>query len=517
MATTGRAPAREASPLLRVKEVSKRFGATMALDRVSLDLRAGEVHALVGENGAGKSTLVRILAGMLHPDSGGVFIDGVRQVDSPAATQTPQLAFIHQDFDLAPNLTVAENLLLNREPARFGGLLDRKRARREAQACLAAAGIDIDIERLAGELSVAERQMVAVARCLRQAARLLVMDEPTSALPPDDIEALLGLITRVTTSGTAVLFISHKLDEVFRIGQRVTVLRDGRVVGTQETTQTSVDEVVAMMVGRKLGALAGRATRPRGAPLLELRGLHSPGRFEKVDLSLARGEVLGLYGLKGAGRMAVARALFGLDPDRGGELRLDGAPVRVDSPRAAIRMGLAYVSRDRKTQGLFPNLGVGENLSIAALPSLARCGFVRRRQEQDAVTALLERLQVRMAGLNDPVTELSGGNQQKVMLARWLLTGPRVMILDEPTAGIDIGARFEIYELIDALAAEGLGVLLLSSDLPELLGLSDRVLVMHEGRILADLARAEASEEAVMRAIHGGALAAAQVTPPARA
>jgi len=507
------------SPVLEIEGVSKRFGATVALEDVSLKLQPGEVHALVGENGAGKSTLVRILAGMLSPDSGRIRLNhGSAEGKSPAG-QTRGLAFIHQDFDLAPNLTVAENLLLNREPTWVAGLLDRARGQREAQECLAAAGIDVDIDRLAGELSVAERQMVAVARSLRTATRLLVMDEPTSALPPDDIAALLDLVSRIAAGGTTVLFISHKLDEVFRVSQRVTVLRDGRVVGTRDTVRASVDEIVTMMVGRDLGLLARRGVRPRGDPLLEARGLHSSGRFENIDLSLARGEVLGLYGLKGAGRMAVARALFGLDPNSGGELRLNGVAVRIDSPRAAIRLGLAYVSRDRKTQSLFPNLGVRENLSIAALPTLARFGWVRRRRERAAVMDLLQRLQVRMAGPNDPITELSGGNQQKVILARWLLTDPSVLILDEPTAGIDIGARFEIYEQIDALAEAGLGVLLLSSDLPELLGLSDRVMVMHEGRIVADLARAEASEEAVMRAIHGRVLARSGggVTPSARA
>jgi rhamnose transport system ATP-binding protein len=498
-------------PIVAVESLGKRFGTTRALVDVDLEIRRGEVHALAGENGAGKSTLVRILAGIHEPDHGRIRIDGQEvRIGSPAASLAHGLAFIHQDFDLAPNLTVAQNLLLNREPTRFMGLIHRSRERQLAGQYLDTIGLAMDPDRPLEDLSVAERQLVAIARSVKEDARLLIMDEPTSSLATDDIEQLLELAGRLCARGTAILFISHKLDEVFRISDRITVLRDGKVVGTRKSASSSSAEIVTMMVGRDLAAVSRKSVDAAGEPLLEVRDLASPAVFEPVSFDLSKGEVLGLYGLKGAGRMDVVRALFGLDPHSTGEVRVHGRRVRIDSPQAAIRHGLAYASRDRKKQGLFPNLNVRENLTLTALGRLSRSGFIWPRRERAACNRYLERLQVRTAGSEQPIGDLSGGNQQKVVLARWLLNRPQVLILDEPTAGIDIGARLEIYQLIQQLSADGIGVLLVTSELPELLALSDRVLVMHEGAMVGAFDRHAATEEAIMHAIYRS------TSPPAK-
>jgi ABC-type sugar transport system ATPase subunit len=492
-----------APPIVSVESLGKRFGTTQALADVDLEIRHGEVHALAGENGAGKSTLVKILAGIQEPDRGRIRIDGQEvRIGSPAASLAHGLAFIHQDFDLAPNLTVAENLLLNREPTRALGLIHRSRERQLARQYLDTIGLAMDPDRPLEDLSVAERQLVAIARSVQGAARLLIMDEPTSSLATDDIEQLLELVGRLSARGTAILFISHKLDEVFRVSDRVTVLRDGKVVGTRNSANSSSAEIVAMMVGRDLAAVSRESVEPTGTPLLEVRDLASPGVFDPVSFDLSRGEVLGLYGLKGAGRMAMVRALFGLDPHSTGDVRLHGRPVRIRSPQAAIRHGLAYASRDRKKQGLFPNMNVRENLTLSAIGRFSRFGFIRSGQERAACDRYLEHLQVRTSGPEQPIGDLSGGNQQKVVLARWLLNRPAVLLLDEPTAGIDVGAKLEIYQLIERLSADGLGVLLVSSELPELLALSDRVLVMHEGASVGAFDRSSATEESIMHAIY---------------
>jgi ABC-type sugar transport system ATPase subunit len=498
-----------APPILSVESLGKRFGTTQALSGVDLEIRRGEVHALAGENGAGKSTLVRILAGIHEPDDGVIRIDGREvRIVSPAASLGRGLAFIHQDFDLAPNLTVAQNLLLNREPTVAAGLVHRSRERRLARQYLDTIGLALDPDRPLQDLSVAERQLVAIARSVQAAPRLLIMDEPTSSLATDDIEQLLELVGRLRTRGTAILFISHKLDEVFRVSDRVTVLRDGRVVGTRDTAQTTSAEIVTMMVGRALAEVSRRTIKSNGMPLLEVRELASPGAFDPVSFDLSRGEVLGLYGLKGAGRMSVVRALFGLDPHSTGEIRLHGRPARIRSPQAAIRHGLAYASRDRKRQALFPNMNVRENLTLSAIGRFSRFGFVRSRRERAACDRWLERLQVRTSDPEQAIGDLSGGNQQKVVLSRWLLNAPEVLVLDEPTAGIDIGAKLEIYRLVEQLAEDGLGVLLVTSELPELLALSDRVLVMHEGATVGAFGRSAATEEAIMHAIYRSAAVA---------
>jgi len=499
------------TPLLQAKGVSKRYDGNFALEKVEFDIRPGEVHALTGENGAGKSTLVRILAGITSPNAGEICVDGTVLTElTPAKARALGIAVVHQDFDLAPNLSVAENLVLGYEPQSLPGLVDRKLERQQTGRLLDAVGLAIDPDTPVTELSVAQRQLVAIARSIASPVRLLVLDEPTSSLAADDIAHLLELVRQRKAAGTSVLFISHKLDEVFAIADRISVFRDGRNAGTREAGQSSPDEIVTLMVGRTLQARydSGRTIQP--GLCLEVRDLEADRLANRLDFVLHRGEVLGLYGLKGSGRTTLLRTLFGLQPRRRGEIFIDGRAIDSRSPRDALRAGMAWVCRDRKERGLFANLDVEQNLTLPALDSLSRFGFLLRGKERQAALTQLEALDVRTAGPDQPITELSGGNQQKVMLARWLLCKPSVLVLDEPTVGIDVGAKAEIHALMHRLTAEGMGILLVSSELPEVLALSDRILVIHEGGLSGCLDANQASEERVMQLIHAGSLAKAR-------
>lgn len=496
------------APLVRMTGLCKHYDGVAALVDAHLDIQPGEVVALAGENGAGKSTLVKILSGLVAPDSGQITFAGETvSIHSPSEARDLGIAVVHQDFDLAPNLSVAENLVVGNEPHWRGGFIDRRRQRETAQHLLALVGADVDPGTPASSLGVAQRQLVAIARALARPVRLLILDEPTSALAADDIEHLLKLVERQKAAGTAVLFISHKLGEVFRVADRISVFRDGRSAGILRAAQTTPSEVVSLMVGREraealIGETVGRNLARAVEPLMEVRGLRTRDLSGSVDFHIKPGEILGVYGLKGAGRTTVLRALFGLDLRTAGEIRLDGKPVDIRSPRQAMACGIGWVCRDRKERGLFDNLNLRENLSLAALDSLARLGFINRRAERGAVLEFIEQLNIKTTGPDQAIHALSGGNQQKVLLARWLLRKPRVLILDEPTVGIDIGAKAEIHTLIRNLAVSGLGILLVSSELPEMLALSDRVLVMHAGRIITEFAAEEASQEKVMQAIH---------------
>ena len=493
----------EESPLLKIESLSKRYDGKYALENVHVEIRRGEVLALVGENGAGKSTLVRIIAGVISADAGRMSLEGREvAIRSPSDARQLGIAVVHQDFDLAPNLTVAENLVLGAEPQWLPSFVHRRRERDMALRQLAAVGLAIDPHALVGQLGVAQRQLVAIARSISTPVRLLVLDEPTSTLAADDIEHLLGVLGRQRAAGTAILFISHKLDEVFRVSDRISVFRDGRNAGTRETAGTDRGEIISMMVGRELASRRRRDVPAGEAMLLGVRGLRARGLRGPVSLSLRAGEILGLYGLKGAGRIDLLRALFGLEAPEAGEIRLDGKLLRIRSPADAIRAGIGWVCRDRKELGLFGNLDLKENLSIAALDSVARGGFIDPRAERKAVREYVSRLGIRTTGPDQAITTLSGGNQQKVLLARWLLCAPKILILDEPTVGIDVGAKSEIYALMHELSAKGLSILLVSSELPEVLALSDRILVMHEGALVGALDRLEATEERIMQLIH---------------
>jgi ABC-type sugar transport system ATPase subunit len=493
----------QAPHILKVESLTKTFAGDYALRGASLELLQGEIHALVGENGAGKSTLIKILAGILSRDGGRILVDGnAVHYGTPAEARRHGIAVIHQDFDLSPNLSIADNLLLGREPELLPGVVNRREHRRLAAAYLATVGLEIDPGTLVESLTVAQRQLVAIARSVSPSSRILIMDEPTSALAPDEIAHLLTLIVKLKEGGTSVLFVSHKLDEIFRISDRITVLRDGQTIGTRLTPSTSANEIISMMVGRNLEDLFPKTGHVQHELVLQARGIRRKGVLNDVSLSLGKGEILGIYGLKGAGRTALMRTLFGLDPRDQGEIFVEGKLASIDSPRDAIRHGIGFVPKDRQTQGLFLNMNVRENLSISALDALSRLGFIAGGKERATVAQYISRLKIRTTGLSQAVQGLSGGNQQKIVLARWLINHPRVLILDEPTAGIDVGAKSEIYELIDLLASQGMGILLVSSELLEILGMSDRMLVMHGGSIVDQFSRGEATEEKVMRAIH---------------
>ncbi|MDI3298761.1 MAG: sugar ABC transporter ATP-binding protein [Bacillota bacterium] len=491
--------------LLRVRGLRKSFPGVQALGGVDLEVRAGTVHGLVGENGAGKSTLLKVLAGVLRPDAGEVdFAGRPLPFGSPRACQALGIRVIHQEFSLVPGLSVAENILLDHLPA-HGLLLDGRRLRTLARETLERLGVDLPLEEPVARLSVAEQQLVEIARALSARARLLVMDEPTAALSEREIEALFGIVRRLQAEGVAVLFVSHRLEEVLSLADPVTVMRDGRVVATLPGSQAEADRLIALMVGRQLGEMFPEGERRPGPVVLEAEGLESRGRFAGVDLRLQQGEVLALAGLVGSGRSSVARALFGLVPLTAGRIRIDGREVHIASPRDAMRLGIAYVPEDRHREGLVLNLSVRENVAHAALALGGRWGRVDVRRERAAAEAAIRELAIRTSSSEARVEGLSGGNQQKVVLAKWLGIRPRLLLLDEPTRGIDVGAKREIYRLIHRLASEGVAILLISSDLPELLGLADRLLVLREGRPMGLLRREEATHERVLRLAMGGA------------
>lgn len=491
-------------PLLRIENVNKSFGPVRALVDARLELSAGEIHAVVGENGAGKSTLIRILSGLIRPDNGELVFNGRPvKMDTPAVSRALGIAVIHQDFDLPPNLKVIDSLLLGQEPEPRLGFVRPALRRRVALEGLQRVGLDVDPDAMTGALSASDRQLLAVARAIRKDARVLVMDEPTSALAPDEAARLLTLVRQLRSRGLSVIFVSHKLNEVFEISDRVTVLRDGSSVGTYDISATSKAELVTLMVGRALGEQLHGSAAPRGEKLLEVRELHREGAYHRVSFELCAGEILGLYGLQGAGRTALLRGLFGLEPPESGEVRIDARKVRVDRPQDAVRNGISLVPEDRKAQALFSNMNCRENLTLTVLDTLQTLGFVRRADERTLAMETMRRLAVRAEGPEQPIDELSGGNQQKIVLGRWLVRQPGILLLDEPTAGIDVGAKAEIYQTIRRMVSEGKGVILATSEMTELLGVCDRILVMADGHIVGEFDREAVTEEAIMRAIQG--------------
>ncbi|MFJ2587468.1 sugar ABC transporter ATP-binding protein [Streptomyces sp. NPDC087538] len=487
--------------MLTMQGVSKSFLGVRVLDGVGLDLEAGEVHALVGENGAGKSTLMKILAGEHLPDEGTLTIDGTAHSFShPAQAQAAGVGIIHQEFALLTHRTVAENVFLGREPTRYG-LVDRRAMERRTAELLA----ELDETGIAPrtpvhELSVARRQTVEIVKALASDVRILVMDEPTAALADHEVERLGALVRRLTARGIGILYISHRLREVFDLSQRITVLKDGRRVTTLTTRETDADTVVRAMVGRELGAYYPPRAGPEelGEERLTVRG-GGNSRISGIDLTLRAGEVVGVAGLQGSGRTSLARALFGAAPFTTGTMTVGGEPLRPANPREAVRAGIALVTEDRKGEGLVLHQSVADNALLVTRAVPARGGPAARRE----VTALLERVRLHAHGEDQQVQYLSGGNQQKVVIAKWLAAGPRVLLFDEPTRGVDVGAKAAIHTLVRELAREGLAVLIISSELPELIGMSDRVLVMSQGRLAGELP-AGAPEEAVMRIATGG-------------
>jgi inositol transport system ATP-binding protein len=486
--------------LLEAEDLRKEFPGVLALDGVSLRVRAGTVHAVMGENGAGKSTLMKIIAGIHPPDRGTVKLHGrPLRLASPREALQHGIAMIHQELNLMPTMTVAENVWIGREPLAGLGLVDHRELRRRTAELFLRLGIETDPSLRVSELSVAERQMIEIAKALSGDADLLIMDEPTSALTSRETQHLFNLIRGLKAQGRGILYITHRLSEVFEVADEISVLRDGRYIGTRPASATTADELIRWMVGRELTQLFPRKDFAPGPVVLSVRALGLAGRFQDVSFDLRAGEILGVAGLVGAGRSNLAETLFGLTPATSGTIALEGREVAIGRPSDAVALGMALVTEDRKESGCFLPLDVLANLTLAALRvRFVRAGFVSRAEARRECERVGASLRLRTPGLDEPVMNLSGGNQQKVLIGRWLLTGPRILILDEPTRGIDVGAKAEIHRLIVELARRGAAVLLISSDLPEVLGMSDRIMVMHEGRVTGFLGRDEADQVRIM-------------------
>jgi len=486
--------------LLRLQDVSKAFGGVRALRGVSFDLRPGEIHALVGENGAGKSTLVRILTGAVKADAGTIEIEG-RRVEhaDPAAMRGLGVAPIYQQPALLPDLTVAENVAMGLERGGPWRRVDWRARRERARQLLARVGAAIDVDAPAHSLRMAEQQLVEIARALGAAARILLMDEPTAALTDREATRLFDLMRDLRSQGVGVVYISHRLEEVQALADRVSVLRDGELVATRDIAQLDRNEIIRLMVGREIQAIFPKRTVPIGDVVLaaENLGCRASG-IRGVSFHVRAGEILGVAGLVGAGRTELARVLFGLTPSDAGLIRLRGAAVCVTSPAEAVRLGLAYLPEDRRRHGVIGEMSIAANATLAALRALTRAGFLDFAAERAIATTYLQKFAIKAPSIDAPVATLSGGNQQKVALARWLATRPAVLVLDEPTQGVDVGAKAEIHGLIVDLAAQGLAILLISSELPEILGMSDRVMVMRAGAVAGELERAAATQEGIM-------------------
>ena len=493
-----------APPLVRCEGLSKRFPGVLALDGVSLELAAGSCYGLVGENGAGKSTLGRILAGIYAPDAGTLYLDG-RPVrfGSPREALQAGVAVVHQELSFCENLSVAENLCLEDLPHR-GPVLSRRRLYQRAHELLAAIGARVEVRRRLGELAISQQQLVQIAAAVGRGARVIVFDEPTSSLSQAEAERLFALIRHLQARGVTALYISHRLRELFALCDTITVLRDGRLVATRPAAELTEDALVEMMIGRRLEEyFPTHLGAETGEELLRVEGLSSPGKFAGVSFRLHAGEVLGLAGLVGAGRTEVAQALYGLDPAATGKVWLQGRPLPLGSPPVAISRGLGLVPEDRKRHGVVLSMSLRANLTLPILGRLSRWSWIRHGAERALVSQYVGQLRIRAAGQEALMAALSGGNQQKTVLARWLAARCRVLILDEPTRGVDVGAKAEIHALVDQLAREGSGVLLISSELPEVINLSTRVLVLRAGRVAAELPRAQADQETLLRLMAG--------------
>ncbi len=486
-------------PVLALRGIRKTFPGVMALDGVDLDLLPGEVHVLLGENGAGKSTLMKVISGAVPRDGGEIRVEGVPvEIANPRAAQALGIAIIYQEFNLIRHLTVAENVFLGREPRLLPGVIDQTKLVRDAQRQLDDLGVAIDARVPVDALSVAPQQMVEVAKALSLDARVLIMDEPTSALTEQEIAELFAAIRRLKARGVAVVYISHRMDELFAIGDRVSVLRDGRNVGTRAIGETNMAELVRWMVGRDLTEQFPKRQAAIGAEALRVEKLERAGVLHDISFTLHRGEVVGLAGLMGSGRTELARAIFGADRAASGRIFVRGEERTIDSPRAAIDLGMGFLTEDRKQQGLVLVLSVQENICLPSVSRLARMGVMQSARETSAAAQRMAELRIKTPGPWQRVGHLSGGNQQKVVLAKWLCTEADILIFDEPTRGIDVGAKVEIYQLINQLAARGAAILMISSELPEILGMSDRILVMNGGRIAGELSAADATQEKLL-------------------
>ncbi len=501
----------ERAPVLEAREVTKRFPGVLALDGVSFGLLPGEVRALVGENGAGKSTLIKVVTGVYTPDEGHVYLGGEEvSFASPRDSQAAGISTIYQEINLIPMRSVAQNVFLGREPRTRFGLLDAEKMNREAAEILGRYGIEADATAPLHALGLGTQQMVAIARAVSLDARVVIMDEPTSSLEAREVEKLFGVIRQLRDEDVGVVYVSHHLDELYEICEQVTVLRDGRVVHNGDLAELPKLHLIATMLGRELSEVERHATgfgehhEVGREPVLRAQGLTRRHVLEGVSFDVRPGEVVGLAGLLGAGRSETAKAIFGAQPLDSGEVIVAGEEVKTGSPASAIKAGIAFLPEDRRSEGIIPGLSVKENIVAAAMPRLSRAGLVSEKAQNELVERFVERLGIKASSPDQPVEELSGGNQQKVMLARWLCLNPKVLILDEPTRGIDVGAKAEVQHLIDGLAEDGLGVVMISSELEEVVEGSDRVVVLKSGAVVGELSGEEISEENIMEALAEG-------------
>jgi ribose transport system ATP-binding protein len=485
--------------VLEMQGISKSFPGVQALSNVDLRVRRGEVHALLGENGAGKSTLMKILSGAYQRDAGRILLEG-REVEiaNPSHALALGVVTIYQETNLAPELTVAENIYMGRLPSRLGFWFDQRTLHQQAQQLLDQLGTTFDSRALIRHLSPAQRQMTEICKAISMSARVLVLDEPTASLTGKEVEALMRVVRQLRDQGVAIVYITHRLEEVFEIADQVTVLRDGATVASMPIGETSMPEVITLMVGREMGNLyPRRARRQPGRTILSVMGI-SGDVFRDVSFEIREAEIVGLFGLVGSGRTEVARAIFGAARHTSGTIAIDGRPLTLRAPEDAIRAGIALAPEDRKLQGLVLGLPVRANITLPILRKLSRFFFLRPARERKLAEEYRDSLDIRTPSLETPTRSLSGGNQQKVVIAKWLASLPRILILDEPTRGIDVAAKSEVHKLMDELAAQGVGILMISSELPEILGMSDRILVMHEGRLTGELSRDDATEEKIM-------------------
>ncbi len=482
--------------ILQMDGISKSFGGVHALREVNFDLNFGEVHALVGENGAGKSTLIKVLGGIIPRNAGRIVFDGQDvEYHRPIDALEAGIAIIHQELSLMPQLNVIENMFMGRMKSRMG-ILNWGELKRRTLESMALINLDVDPNAVVRDLTISQRQLIEIARALAVNAKLIIMDEPNSSLSESESEVLFEVIESLQERGIAIIYVSHKIEEVLRISDRISVLRDGQYIGTIAREEADEQKVINMMVGRQLDRTAHTVYENVGEKLLEVHNLTGRG-FQNVSFDVRKGEIVAFSGLVGAGRSEVNRAVFGADKFDEGKVILNGKPVRFKSPGQAIRSGLAMVPEDRKVLSLFMNMEISKNMSMAELPHMTNA-IISERRERDLVDNYVDKLDIRLSSINDPVSSLSGGNQQKSVLGRWLATDPKLLILDEPTHGVDIGAKSEIYELMRRLANEGMGIILISSELPEVLALANRIVIMHEGRVTGIMEREDATEESVM-------------------
>jgi ribose transport system ATP-binding protein len=490
---------------LKLENITRSFPGVKAIENVTLEAYPGEILALAGENGAGKSTLMNVLSGALPADSGRILLDGQEaKITSPRRAQDLGISMIHQELALIPQMTVGQNIFLGREPrTAWQMLVDTKKMYAAARKILDGMDLDFAATALIADLSIAQRQMVEIARAISFQSRIIILDEPTSTLSEPEADKLFTLMNSLREQSVALIYISHRMEEIFRISDRVAVMRDGRLIGVQPTKELTINKVVQMMVGRELKEYFPKTDTKLGEVVLEAYHLRSGTRLKDASFSLRRGEILGLAGLVGSGRTDLARVIFGADRLDGGEIRIQGQSVRIRSPQEAIRMGIGLITEDRKAQGLFLGQSLRSNVAVTIFERLSRLGFLQFKKIDCQVRALVQQLKIRTPNLEQRVRNLSGGNQQKVVISRWLAVDPKLLILVEPTRGIDIASKAAIHVLIDELAAKGVAILVISSELPEILGISDRILVMHEGRLVAELDRSEATQARVMQAATG--------------